>query len=60
MQPHVANLKGEITEAQAGLVFKPQDSSDLTTNIEKYLKERIRNLEIEWAQINVYANERYS
>ena len=42
----VGTLKEEIIEGQTGFVFKPQDSSDLASKIDKYFKsELFRNLE---------------
>ncbi len=57
----VGTLKEEIIEGQTGFVFNPQDSSDLASKIDKYFKsELFRNLETRRAEINAYANERYS
>jgi len=57
----VGNLKEEIIEGETGFVFKPRDSSDLASKIEKYFNsELLHNLEIRRAQIKEYANERYS
>ena len=57
----VGNLKEEIIEGETGFVFKPRDSADLATKIEKYFKsELFRNLEARRPQIKEYANERYS
>jgi D-inositol-3-phosphate glycosyltransferase len=57
----VGNLKEEINEGKTGFVFKPRDSSDLASKIEKYFgSELFRHLEIRRAQIKEYANERYS
>jgi len=54
-------LKEEIIEGQTGFVFKPQDSSDLASKVDKYFKsELFRNLETRRAEIKAYANERYS
>ena len=57
----VGTLKEEIIEGQTGFVFKPQDSSDLASKVDKYFKsELFRNLETRRAEIKAYANERYS
>src|SRR5438874_2109278 len=57
----VGNLQEEVIEGETGFVFKPQDSSDLASKIEKYFNnELFRNLEIRRARIKEYANERYS
>ena len=57
----VGSLKEEIIEGQTGFVFKPQDSSDLASKIDKYFNsELFRNLETRRAEIKAYANERYS
>jgi D-inositol-3-phosphate glycosyltransferase len=57
----VGNLKEEIIESETGLVFKARDSSDLARKIERYFSsELFRNLESRRAQIQAYANERYS
>jgi len=57
----VGTLKEEIIEGQTGFVFKPQDSSDLASKIDKYFRsELFRDLETRRAEIKAYANERYS
>jgi D-inositol-3-phosphate glycosyltransferase len=57
----VGSLKQEIIEGKTGLVFKPQDSSDLAAKIDGYFNsELFHNLEIRRAEIKEYANERYS
>lgn len=57
----VGDLKEEIIEDRTGFVFKPRDSADLASTIDKYFKsELFRNLETRRAQIKEYANERYS
>jgi D-inositol-3-phosphate glycosyltransferase len=57
----VGSLKEEIIEGKTGFIFKPQDSSDLASKIEKYFKSDLfRNLEIRRPEIKAYANERYS
>jgi D-inositol-3-phosphate glycosyltransferase len=57
----VGSLREEIIEGKTGLVFKPQDSSDLARVIGKYFEsELFRNLERRRSEIKEYANERYS
>jgi len=57
----VGTLKKEIIEGETGFVFKPQDSSDLASKIDKYFRsELFRNLEARRAEIKAYANDRYS
>jgi D-inositol-3-phosphate glycosyltransferase len=57
----VGSLKEEIIEGKTGLVFKPQDSSDLARKIENYFNsELFHNLETRRSQIRQHANERYS
>jgi glycosyltransferase involved in cell wall biosynthesis len=57
----VGALKEEIIEGETGFVFKPRDSSDLASKIEKYFEsELFRDLKNRRAQIKDYANERYS
>jgi glycosyltransferase involved in cell wall biosynthesis len=57
----VGNLKEEIIEGETGFVFKPRDSSDLASKIEKYFgSELFHNLEIRRPGIKRSANERYS
>jgi len=57
----VGSLKEEIIEGKTGLVFKPQDSSDLARVIAKYFEsELFRELERRRSEIKEYANERYS
>jgi glycosyltransferase involved in cell wall biosynthesis len=57
----VGSLKEEIIEGTTGFVFKPRDSSDLASKIDKYFKsELFHNLETRRANIKAYANERYS
>jgi len=57
----VGTVKKEIIEGQTGFVFKPQDSSDLASKIDKYFRsELFRNLDARRAEIKAYANERYS
>jgi D-inositol-3-phosphate glycosyltransferase len=57
----VGPLREEIIEEKTGLVFRPQDSSDLAKTIERYFaSELFRNLESRRAEIKAYANERYS
>jgi glycosyltransferase involved in cell wall biosynthesis len=56
----VGSLKEEI-EGETGLVFKPQDSSDLASKIDKYFNsELFHNLQNRRAEIKEYANKRYS
>jgi glycosyltransferase involved in cell wall biosynthesis len=57
----VGNLKEEVIEDETGFGFKPQDSSELASKIEKYFKsELFHNLETRRLEIKAYANERYS
>src|SRR5207248_10207224 len=57
----VGTLKEEIVEGQTGFVFKPQDSSDLASKIDKYFKsELFHDLEARRGEIKKFANERYS
>jgi glycosyltransferase involved in cell wall biosynthesis len=57
----VGSSKEEIIEEETGFVFKPTDSVDLASKIDKYFKsELFRNLENRRAEIKEYANERYS
>ena len=57
----VGTLKEEINEGQTGFVFKPQDSSDLASKIDKYFKsELFCNLETTRLEIKQYANDKYS
>jgi glycosyltransferase involved in cell wall biosynthesis len=57
----VGNLKEEVIEGETGFVFRPQDSSDLASKIDKYFKsELFHNLETGRLEIKAYANERYS
>lgn len=57
----VGNLMEEIIEGETGFVFKPQDSCDLSSKIDKYFNSDLfHNLETRRAQIKKYANERYS
>jgi glycosyltransferase involved in cell wall biosynthesis len=57
----VGSLREEIIEGQTGFMFKPRDSSDLASKIDKYFKsELFCNLENRRAEIKIYANERYS
>ena len=57
----VGTLKEEINEGQTGFVFKPQDSSDLASKIDKYFKsELFCNLETSRLEIKQYANDKYS
>ena len=57
----VGPLKDEIIEGKTGLVFKPQDSSDLAKTIEEFFSSQLfRELESRRARIKEYANERYS
>ena len=57
----IQRIKEEIIEGKTGFIFKPQDSSDLASKIEKYFKSDLfRNLEIRRPEIKTYANERYS
>ena len=57
----VGSLKEEIIEGETGFVFKPQDSFDLASKIEKYFKsELFHDLKNRRTQIKDYANERYS
>ena len=57
----VGSLREEVIEGQTGFVFKPRDSSDLASKIDKYFKsELFCNLENRRAEIKAYANERYS
>jgi glycosyltransferase involved in cell wall biosynthesis len=57
----VGPLKDEIIEGKTGLVFRPQDSSDLAKTIEKFFSsELFREIESRRAQIKEYANEQYS
>jgi glycosyltransferase involved in cell wall biosynthesis len=57
----VGNLKEELIEGETGFGFRPQDSSDLASKIDKYFKsELFHNLETRRLEIKAYANERYS
>jgi D-inositol-3-phosphate glycosyltransferase len=57
----VGALKEEIIEGKTGLVFKPQDSSDLARVIGQYFEsELFGNLQDRRTEIKKYANERYS
>jgi D-inositol-3-phosphate glycosyltransferase len=57
----VGNLKEEVIEGETGFVFRPQDSPDLASKIDKYFKsELFHNLETRRLEIKAYANERYS
>ncbi|PYJ68103.1 MAG: hypothetical protein DME76_13395 [Verrucomicrobia bacterium] len=57
----VGTLREEIIEGETGFVFKPRDSVDLTSKINKYFNsELFGNLEIRRKQIRKYANEQYS
>lgn len=57
----VGSLREEIIEGQTGFMFKPRDSADLASKIDKYFKsELFCNLENRRAEIKAYANERYS
>jgi glycosyltransferase involved in cell wall biosynthesis len=57
----VGSLKNEIVEGKTGLVFRPQDPSDLASKIDAYFKsELFSNLENTRSQIKRYANDRYS
>jgi glycosyltransferase involved in cell wall biosynthesis len=57
----VGTLKEEIIEGQTGFVFKPQDSSDLASKIDKYFKsELFHDREARRGEIKKFANERYS
>jgi glycosyltransferase involved in cell wall biosynthesis len=57
----VGSLKEEIIEGQTGFVFKPQDSFDLASKVDKYFRSELcHNLETRRAEIKAYANERYS
>jgi glycosyltransferase involved in cell wall biosynthesis len=57
----IGSLKEEIMEGKTGLVFKPQDSSDLARVIGQYFEsELFRNLESCRTEIKKYANEQCS
>ena len=57
----VGTLREEIIEGETGFVFKPRDSVDLASKIDKYFNsELFGNLEIRRKQIRKYANEQYS
>jgi D-inositol-3-phosphate glycosyltransferase len=57
----VGSLKEEIIEGKTGLVFKPQDPSDLASVIGQYFEsELFSDLERRRSEIKEYANERYS
>src|SRR6266487_834300 len=57
----VGSLKGEVIEGETGFVFKARDSSDLASKIENYFaSELFHNLETRRAEIQAYANDRYS
>jgi glycosyltransferase involved in cell wall biosynthesis len=57
----VGTLKEEIIEGQTGFVFKPQDSSDLASKIDKYFKSQLfHDVEARRGEIKKFANERYS
>jgi D-inositol-3-phosphate glycosyltransferase len=57
----VGMLKDDIIEGETGLVFKPEDSSDLAVKIDTYFNSTLfRNLETRRPQIATYANGRYS
>jgi glycosyltransferase involved in cell wall biosynthesis len=57
----VGSLKEEIVEGKTGLVFKPRDPFHLAKKIVAYFNsELFRNLENRRAEIQTYANERYS
>jgi glycosyltransferase involved in cell wall biosynthesis len=57
----VGSLKEEIIEGKTGLVFRPQDSSDLANTIATYFEtELFGDLADRRTEIKTYANERYS
>ena len=57
----VGSLKEEIIEGETGLVFKPQDASDLARVIAKYFESDLfQDLDDRREQIRKYANARYS
>ena len=57
----VGSLREEVIEGETGFVFKPCDSSDLTSVIAKYFEsELFRDIENRRARIKTYANDRYS
>src|SRR5438876_33180 len=57
----VGTLREEIVEGETGFVFKPRDSVDLASKIDKYFNsELFGNLEIRRKQIRKYANDQYS
>lgn len=57
----VGSLKEEIIEGKTGFTFRPQDASALASVIERYFASDLyRDLENRRADIQVYANERYS
>ena len=50
-----------IIEGDTGLIFKPEDSSDLVEKIVRYFdSDLFKNLESRRVQIKAFANERYS
>ena len=57
----VGSLKEEIVEGETGLVVRPRDPFHLAKKIVAYFNsELFRNLENRRAEIQAYANERYS
>src|SRR5205807_2631367 len=57
----VGSLKEEIVEGETGLVVTPRDPFHLAKKIVAYFNsELFRNLESRRAEIQAYANERYS
>jgi len=57
----VGSLKEEIVESKTGYMFRPTDSADLAGKIELYFKSELYlNLESRRAEIQAYANDRYS
>jgi glycosyltransferase involved in cell wall biosynthesis len=57
----VGSLKDEILEGKTGFVFRPEDSVDLATTIERYFaSDLFADLENRRPQIRAYAMERHS
>jgi D-inositol-3-phosphate glycosyltransferase len=57
----VGTLKDEIIEGKTGFVFKPEDSADLATAIERYFSsELFANLNSRRQEIRNFAMERHS
>ena len=57
----VGSLKDEILEGKTGFVFRPEDSVDLATTIERYFaSDLFADLDSRRPQIRAYAAERHS